>query len=133
MIGEIGNRYRLFLRMTCHIKTVPLVQAVRTEFQNYFGEDTAYLLERKRYHKLRHNGKSYYNQELQCKYFILKGYKAVCINFTQQTNAPKHRGFSVKLTEWDNESEYRDMVPFIKFSCNPIGIHLLEKISFRGI
>jgi len=133
MIGEIGNRYRFFLRMTCHIKTVALVQAVRSEFQNYFGEDTAYLLERKRYHKSVHNGESYYNQELQCKYFLLKGYKAACINFTQQTNAPKHRGFFVKLTQWDNESEFRDMVPFIKFNCNPIGIHLLEKISFRGI
>jgi len=133
MIGEIGVRYRLFLNTTTNIKTVPLVQAVREEFQNYYGTAYAYLEERALFHKSIHNGKSYFKQEINCKYFLLEGYKAACINFTQVNNTPKNRGFFVELIQWDDKKDCNDMVPFIKFKCNPAGMYLLEKIMFRSL
>lgn len=133
MIGEIQTRFNLFNNNTLTIKPTLWIERIREEFQNYFGSADDYLKERIIDHKKKHNGKSYWEQEIRCRYFKLKNYKAASINYQQISEEPKGRGLYVRLVNWDNFEEKSHIVPFIKFYCNPEGIYILEKIWFDTI
>ena len=133
MIGQIQTRYNLFLNNTTNIKNILLIQAIRDEFQNHFGAADDYLEERIREHKKMKNGENYHNLERKCKYFKIKDYKAGCVHLMQDQDKPKHRGMFVELIRFNNRRKQMNIVPFIKFHCNPQGILILEKIWFESI
>lgn len=133
MIGEIQTRYDQFINNTLNIKTTVWVSKIRDEFEVHFGRADDYLLERIKYHKSIHNGKTYWDQEKYARYFKVDGYKAATISFQQDHTKPKGRGLFVELTDWNNVIHHVHMVRFIKFHCNPEGIYLLEKIWFGSV
>jgi hypothetical protein len=112
MIGEIQNRYDIFLNDTLKININRLLLNIRTEFRDYLGSAGNHGLEYP---------------------FKLNGYKFGVINFIQDHNKPKGRSLQVKMMGWDDVRTKIHMVPFIKFHCNPEGILILEKVLFRSV
>jgi len=133
MIGEIGQRYRMFMNNTGNINTTDLTIQIRAEFHDYFEPAEDYVQERIKEHNKIYNGKSYHSQERACRYFKIADFKAAVIDFAQDHTRFKGRDYRVELIDYNNNKERKHMVPFIKFYCNPIGIYLLEKIWFRSV
>lgn len=134
MIGQINMRYNMFLNNTCNLNVNRFLMNVRSAFKDHFGSAKEYYEQLKREDKKIHNGPSYHkSRTLMTTYFNIKGYKAGSIIVVQDQNKPKGRSLKVKMIRYDDSKKEMDMVPFIRFHCNPEGIYILEKIWFDSI
>ena len=133
MIGEISIRYRMVLNNLGNLTNSVLTNTIRIEFQDYFGKANKYLEELFRNHRRRTQGAPRSNCIDMRRPFNIETFKAVSIDFIQNHEHYKGRDFEAQIIHYDDTVERKHMIPFIKFHCNPIGIHILEKIWFRSI